>query len=386
MMTGNWLISGTYLTTMPKIITEKWRLLTLSFTSLYLLYLIGMLYSTDFAYGWFDLEVKLSLFIFPVIFATSDLSNFDNSRLRIFFGSFLAGCMLGSLVLLGHAWIANERWGVPDAFYYTNLAWYFHSSYLSMYYSLGIGIALSSLAVDFSKQAAAKTTGLFLIILYLETFIFLLSSKAGMLTLVMTEALFILLLIYKRAGAARIFVVSVVFVAIFIGFSSVFPFAMKRISTADSAVSTSRSAQPDHYDGTTARMEIWKISVGLIKQNFMFGVGTGDVKNVLIEAYRQHDLYPVVKKKLNAHNQYLQTFLTLGVFGFSLLVVLLLYPACLSLRKGNFLYTLFILIFAVNILFESMLEAQAGVVFYAFFNALLFSKSVCDRPSVKVPS
>jgi hypothetical protein len=34
---------------------------------------------------------------------------------------------------------------------------------------------------------------------------------------------------------------------------------------------------------------------------------------------------------------------------------------------------MFIVLIAFNFLFESMLETQAGVVFYAFFNAYLFA-------------
>ena len=144
-------------------------------------------------------------------------------------------------------------------------------------------------------------------------------------------------------------------------------------------MTSSKTIQTEPDDGTVARMEIWKISIGLIKQHFMFGVGTGDVKDVFMKAYQQQNLYSIFKKKLNAHNQYLQTFVTLGVFGFSLLVAFLLIPVYRSLRKGDYLYTLFLLIFAINILVESMLETQAGVVFYAFFNAFLFSKSAANN-------
>ena len=197
-MVFNWFLSGIYLKTIPRLFKEKWRFLTLSFVSLYLLYLIGMIYSTDYPYGWFDLEVKLSLFIFPVVFATSDPGIFTISRSRLIFGSFIAGCLVGSLILLGHAWIVNERSGVPDPFYYTNLSWYFHASYLAMYYIFGIVITLYFLTKDFSTQSIYKKISLFLIILYLEAIIFLLSSKAGLITLATTEVLFILLLIFKR--------------------------------------------------------------------------------------------------------------------------------------------------------------------------------------------
>jgi len=373
-MIVNWIISGVYLTTIPELFKTKWRFMTLSFASLYLLYVIGMLYSTDYAYGWFDLEVKLSLFIFPLIFASSDRDIFNKTSIRLLFSCFVAGCIAGSILLLGHTWLVHERWGVANAFYYTNLTWYFHSSYLAMYYTFGVAIALYYLADDFLTQPVQKSVIMLLIVLYLEAFIFLLSSKAGLLMLITTEVLFILILFFRKAGLTRIIIVSAIFIMIFLGFSRVFPYAFMRISKADSVISSTSSIQPNSVDGTVARMEIWKVSAGLIKQNFLFGVGTGDVKDVLTESYRQNKLYPILKKNLNAHNQYIQTFIALGLFGFSLLVASLLFPAYRSLRNKDFIYLIFILIFVINILFESMLETQAGVVFYAFFNALLFSK------------
>jgi O-antigen ligase len=375
----NWLLSGIYIKTIPLLFKEKWRFLTISFVSLYVLYLIGMIYSTDYSYGWFDLEVKLSLFIFPVVFATSDPGIFTISRSRLIFGSFIAGCLVGSLILLGHAWIVNERSGLPDPFYYTNLSWYFHASYLAMYYIFGIVLTLYFLIKNFSTQSIYKKFSLFMIILYLEAIIFLLSSKAGLITLATTEVLFILLLIFKKVSLTRIVLVSIILVMVFIGFSRTFPFAFQRISKADSMLTSSKTIQTEPDDGTVARMEIWKISIGLIKYHFMFGVGTGDVKDVYMKAYQQQNLSSIFKKKLNAHNQYLQTFVTLGVFGFSLLVAFLLIPVYSSLRKEDYIYTLFLLIFAINILVESMLETQAGVVFYAFFNAFLFSKSTVNN-------
>lgn len=378
----NWAVSGIYLTTIPKLLKEKWRIITLSFASLYILYLIGMLYSTDYVYGWFDLEVKLSLLVFPVIIATSDPTIFNYSRIRAFFGFFIGGCVTGSLVLIGHAWIVNERFGVPDSYYYTNLSWYFHASYLAMYYTFGIGIALYYLAGDFFKKPIYKTMTLIIVILYLEAFIFLLSSKAGLIMLATTEILFVLLLIIKKEWLTRIILVTLVIGIVFIGFSRIFPFAFKRISKADSMLSSVHSVQTNPNDGTVARMEIWKVSIGLVRQHFIFGVGTGDVKDVLMAAYREKNMYPVIKKNLNAHNQYLQTFITLGITGFSLLVALLLIPAYRSLRKGHYIYTLLLLIFSINILFESMLETQAGVVFYAFFNAFLFSQSASSNEPV----
>ncbi|MCX6250038.1 MAG: hypothetical protein NTX61_04725 [Bacteroidetes bacterium] len=57
----NWLVEGRYVKTIPRLLREKRRLRVISFALIYLLYLVGMLYSSNLDYGWFDLEVKAPL-------------------------------------------------------------------------------------------------------------------------------------------------------------------------------------------------------------------------------------------------------------------------------------------------------------------------------------
>ncbi|NQV01123.1 MAG: hypothetical protein HQ542_00625, partial [Bacteroidia bacterium] len=65
-------------------------------------------------------------------------------------------------------------------------------------------------------------------------------------------------------------------------------------------------------------------------------------------------------------NQYLQTYLSVGLIGFIVLVTMLAWPGILAFRRKNYIYFFFLLLFGMNILTESMFENQAGVVFYAF--------------------
>jgi len=379
-MVVNWLIQGTYFRTIPLFFKERWRIWTLALASLYLLYLLGMLYSTDYEYGWKDLEIKLSLVVFPVVFATSDMTIFTRPRFRLLLQVFIAGCLAGSLLLLCHTWIFNERRGVADAYYYISLSWYFHPTYLAMYYNFALVILLFYFSRGFSGSPPHAKMILILTALALEALIFLLSSKTGLIMILISEALFIILLIRERTRVKHVMLILAGMILVFITFSRIFPFAFTRINRADATITEHRSIMANPNDGTLARMEIWKISLNLIRQNFLTGVGTGDVKDVLMEAYKSHNLYPVLKKKLNAHNQYLQTFLTLGVLGFTLLLAVLIFPLIRSVKGKDYLYAMFILVFGVNILFESMLELQAGVVFYAFFNAFLFAKEKATLP------
>ena len=65
-----------------------------------------------------------------------------------------------------------------------------------------------------------------------------------------------------------------------------------------------------------ARQAIWGVALNLIKDKPILGYGTGDGKQVLLDAYKERGLNTLYEKKYNTHNQFLQTGLSLGVIGF----------------------------------------------------------------------
>jgi O-antigen ligase len=124
-------------------------------------------------------------------------------------------------------------------------------------------------------------------------------------------------------------------------------------------------------DGSGRRIFVWKASMDLIKQNFWLGVGTGDSKDQLLETYKSNGMITEYKFQLNAHNQYLNTMVSLGVFGLLILLLCFLIPLYYAVKNKLIMLLGFTLIVSFNFLFESMLEAQAGVIFYVFFNTIL---------------
>jgi len=114
------------------------------------------------------------------------------------------------------------------------------------------------------------------------------------------------------------------------------------------------------------RLELIKASLNIIKNNFWFGVGTGDMVN----AYDQqlHDMHSdLYGTKLRSHNQYLSIFSALGLFGFLIFMIALFYPVILNKRISNYYFLTFFIIFLLSMLNEDTIESQAGVTFFAFF-------------------
>ncbi|TRZ75853.1 MAG: O-antigen ligase domain-containing protein [Bacteroidetes bacterium] len=372
LMVLNWLIEGRFRQKFRLVSSDRIRMLTLSFGLFYLLYLAGLIYTSNFEYGLFDLQVKFSLFIFPLLLATADEESFSNSQRRQLLIVFISGCLAGSLLFMGRAFVEAVYNHAENAFSYAGLSWYFHSSYLSMYYNFAIAAILGHLiTLDWKRKIPWRILEAALILWFI-ILVFLLSSKAGILTLGGILLFCTGLLVFKRKNWLGGIIVLVVGAGIFYTTYRILPGPYQRMETAGEVIRSDAGNLNQSPESTAERLAIWKASTEIIRDHYLLGVGTGDVKDALYGKYAEKSMYSALNKKLNAHCQYLQTFIALGVAGFLFLVLMLMLPGILAIRRKDNLYLVFLGIFAFNILVESMFETQAGVVFYAFFNAFLF--------------
>jgi O-antigen ligase len=367
----NWIAEGRFIKNFPLVFKEKPRFLLFSFSFLYFLYLAGLIHTNNFQYAREDLETKLSILIFPLIFATSDIMKFRRNELILLSRSFVAGCLAGSLLLLGRACYYAFSLQQPGAFYYTHLSWSFHPGYYAMYLALACSILLSALVFGKGKPLKPPAILQLLILVFFTLMIILLSSKAGLMIWLAVLGIYSFMLAFKYRRLADSLKLLASGIAVFAVLLFIFPNVLTRVSEAqkEMAVTTPIGKQGQ---STGERLAVWKASGKIIRENFLFGTGTGDVKDALLARYRADDLEEVLIKKLNAHNQYIQTFITLGVLGFVLLAMMFLLPAIPAFRSGNVIYFTFLSIVGISMIFESMFETQAGVVFYAFFNTVLF--------------
>ncbi|MBC8487851.1 MAG: O-antigen ligase family protein [Bacteroidetes bacterium] len=347
----------------------------ISFGLLYVFYIIGTFYSNQL-YGmegaFFDLEVKLSMLLFPIFFSTIDFSGFRKDFFSMVQKAFIAGCIISTIFLFINAVFRYVTDNNVTQFYYTDLSMFFHPGYLALYYSFAIAIILNRLIKKQQRKTSKKLLAVVLI-LYFQVFIILLSSKAGIIGLILIYILAIFFIIVRQKKfSLYTFIISASLTASFIILLLFFPYSYNRIFTARQALETEEQLPASTRDGSVARVFIWESSIEIIKENFLFGVGTGDVKQSLLKKYKEKHIELALEEHLNAHDQYLQTFIAIGFIGFLLLISSIILPAIYAIRYKNLLYFLFLSMIGFHLLVESMLERQAGVVFYAFFNVFLF--------------
>ncbi len=124
------------------------------------------------------------------------------------------------------------------------------------------------------------------------------------------------------------------------------------------------------------RIEYIKASLNIIKDNLIFGVGTGDLPDAFANYYEETNSNLLPQYRLRSHNQYLSITVGLGIVGLLWFLFTLFYPMIFDKKSHNTIYIIFLLIMLLSMLTEDTIESQAGVTLFAFFNSfLLFNKT-----------
>lgn len=391
LLTLNWIIEGQF--------TSKWQRLKNNkliwlFSGFYLLYVVGLIFTEDMTAGLFNLEKKSSLLIFPIVLGTS--SQLSAKEIKFIFNTFILACFtaicISFLLLLFGSSIPDPVHLNFDYFNeqkfrkaYTESAdtWSLfsyigfgsiidlHPTYFSLYITFAIGLFFTQHYNTFDGYSPVKKTVLILIMLVMIIALIFLSSRIVLFSfiIIVLASLFWFFFIQQRRslrGAAYSFALSL-FIAslIYINPITRFRLIQEPLNSGFSYAETSND-----WNSFNLRILQWNSSTKIIKDNWLTGVGTGDIQKELNEAYAAFDL-GIFDLNLNAHNQYLQTALGIGLLGAMFWIFSLSYPFITAWKENFTKYIYFIFLFSMCCLTESMLEMQKGVVFYSFFNSLL---------------
>ena len=124
------------------------------------------------------------------------------------------------------------------------------------------------------------------------------------------------------------------------------------------------------------RVEFIKASLGIIKDNPIIGVGTGDIADAFANYYEETNSKLLPENRFRSHNQYLAITVAFGVVGLIVFLFSMFYPFFSDKKNRNYLYFVFLFIMALSMLTEDTLETQIGVTLFAFFNSfLVFAKN-----------
>jgi O-antigen ligase len=361
-----WVFSFAYKEKMKVLVRSPFAL---ALIALYLLHLLSMIYTTDVAEGLNDLRLKITLFLLPLFMMTNQW--IDKSKRIILLRIFALLMIVMASLDIGLSFVKFlDSWNF-EVFYYNQLPHLLLSKahYVAWYYSFALFVILFEV-LNSKKYKIFWAFGFTLLLISM----FLLASRIYLL------AFFVVFFvaIFKLFKAGYYFFNSwkiVGILCLFLSLLFLFPKTQSRILETRHEIQRLLGAETQKQ--TNPRVYIWDFALSLVMESPLIGYGIGDAKAELNRSLRDCDAQfwngeeniPIYEKDYNFHNQFIQTWAEVGVVGFLLLIFLMFGPFIRPDVHPLFLVFLGLTIF--GFMTESMLERQAGILFFAFMYPLL---------------
>jgi len=354
--------------------TPTWRSAMPWMALFYLLHGAGMAWTSNTQHGLFDLQVKASFLLFPLLLwllpvgAAVDVGG----TLRAFSWSSAVSalvCLVASIWRFAAEWLLRSEGLLPEDpawtnhFFESRFSLFLHPSYMAMH------LCFALVAWNYTERDGIRSVwATWLTPALLVLGVILCNSKMGWLTLALVLG-HALLSAWKDSASRRQLVALVatgllVFGALFCAFPTV-------SDKLTQAINATGAIDPSSDQSSALRRMAWDAATDLFFAHPMVGVGTGDIKDELIAIYRAEGYLHAEAKRMNAHSQFLQSAAALGVPGLFALLAMVLLPTIAAWRSRDRPASLFWLIILLNWGVESMAEVQAGVVFAALVALLL---------------
>lgn len=353
----------------PKVDISRRFLPLFILSGIFILHLIGLVYSEHIVEGQKELEYKLSYIVFPVLAIFIPL--YSQKSKEWLFDIFSIGAIIFAAYSVWEGIQHYQSTGDLVELSYGQLSHPFHPTYMAVYH-----VFLATWL--FKKLADENQTGkkiLYWIGLSIAgAYVIMLASKAGILSLgipVLFGAIF-----FIQSKKFRLMALSMaIFISAIVISYKLIPTSSQRIETAVQTVTqgTTEADSEMAHSSVKLRQVIWTASLQIIMRN-PFGVGTGDTTPELVKEYKTMGEDFAAEKNLNCHNQFLQITCEHGWPALLLFVTGLFLMFVRSIKTKDWIFLAFLLICCFNFLFESFLEVQAGIVFFFYFCMIFLNK------------
>lgn len=340
--------------------------------TLYILYCIGMLWSSNTAYGMMDLQIKLPLILLPFLFYFVPKQHLDKKHLWIYASAFIAGIT----IVLSYLLISGIVRGMQaETFNFRSIMYCdLSKKYAPNYLATETCIAAILTFLNPLKFLRISNKGVIIIksclICFFNTLLILLDSRVGSIGIAVADLIILFHLFRKRnILLAFLFLAYVIGNVAFVGAMSRLPFERE-------------IGQPIDGKHESRLVNYYNVFTKVIVKSPILGYGTGDTKDVLTKMHSDEQIG--FKRYLNAHNQFLQTTVAIGVLGLACLVAVFV---CFALRlwnKNGYVLLSGIAIIALFMMTESVLERQAGVHFCSFAFCWLYAISCKNKKKERI--
>ncbi len=342
---------------------RNWKLIAL-FGGYFLLFAISILYSENTSSAWKDIESKLSLLLIPLsILGQKRLEVKEQAVLLKLYVWFLVGVgvfLIGKSLFLAGGLLTNQEFSALIGV---------HASYLSLYMAAALFITIQSLT--HKSQIKLNT----IIALFLAFILVVLAAR--MVTIATFLSLFTWFAVVHFTWK-RLLTMIVIFIGVVFAISSIDSvksrFQEGLIGEQVEFGNVDDSVKVKTYGGKAIRVAIWQCAQEVVKDNWLMGVGAGDVHKSLQASYKRNEFQLAWQyNNFNSHNLFIETIIAVGVLGVVVLITLFYLLFFSAIKNRNMLLFCFTTLFFMFSLIESAFNVQKGIVFLVAISCLLFS-------------
>lgn len=356
----NWLFSAGAKARYAQMLKNKALMV---FLAIFILHIVGLVYTQNFEYALKDIKIKLPLLLIPIVVAS--FREIDKREIHYIFYSLLSSVFISSIISLylylsiDHSVQDNIRSISPIISHIRLSLIACVAFFISLYFAFESYSLNKKRALLFSIYAV-----------WMLVFIGILGARAGYLAiLVATLSIIIYKCIEYKKFSYLIYAILTLMILSFLMFQ--FNDSVnKRVKEVFTEVESYNKGENASGKSISQRFVYWKIAKHLIAENTIIGVGTGDIDDAFKNYYATHETGLELQYQHRAHNQYLTILCTFGLLGFLIFIIALLYPFISTKAYTQMLSIAFMIILLLSMITEDTLETQAGATFVAYFYAL----------------
>ena len=365
--------------------SEKWILLKqrkdiLFILGFFALNLISALLSKNLQEGIAALGIRVSLVFIP--FAIGTLYIKENLKDRIIWGFAFATTIAAIGILIFGIWRAESNNDL-SLLYNDNLSSIINLQ--SIYYAMLINISIFSYIYLWMKNSSLINKKAIIPILFILFIVhFLLASRIAIIILYGSTFIFALFCIFRKKlifeGIAIIIgLLSALFLLLYFFPKTINRFQELTYTKFDykSMANESHFNAPlnaQQWNGANQRLALWECGFTVIKKNIIFGTTIGDRMDELKKEYIRKEFFFAVKANRNLHNNYLDTWVSLGIIGLIIFLLGFIFLPIYKCIKTNDLYGMLIVIcFMLSFISETYMDRTVGNTLTAFFISFIAS-------------
>ncbi len=342
----------------------------LLFPIFYFVHILGLIYTENIDFALFDLEVKISFILIPLIVYLR--YGFIKKHIIFILEVFVLGVTISFIYKII---IATNNYfisgGETKYFYYTYLS-KTHPTYISMYATLAFFI----IAELFNKMSKLKKYIYSVNLIILIVYILLLISKGVIIAFLICLFVYLFIKLIPKIGLLKLILLLLIIFSTILYSMYKMPLIHTRFYALKFALSKKDLKHVDIYESTGTRMFLFSAGINVIKDTFPFGTGTGDIKDELNKELYKLVNIPGFDKTYNAHNQFFQSLIALGLLGLISLMLIFVYGFYFSIKYKDYIFLMFLGMLFLVFLTESIIEVQGGTIYCSLFYSLLFLRKV----------